>query len=92
MALGFGLGWVGLGPLGSFGGMARLDSTKKFEMIVMININFAIYTSTHYFSPSYAKGHRSYAYLQEKGQLGMDRIDSQLPPGINRPSHTQALR
>ena len=33
----------------ALGGIARLGSTKKLEMIVMVIVNVAIYTSTHRF-------------------------------------------
>lgn len=76
LGLGLGLGLRGIPGMGgmalgwdhrvALGGMARLDSTKKLEMIVMIISNFAIYTSTHYFSPSYAKGHRSCTHIYRR--------------------------
>lgn len=100
VGIGVGLGWDHRVALG---GMALLDSTKKLEMIVMIIINFAIYTSTHYFSPSYAKGHRSCTHIYSRkdswewieSTLGYPEppdLQPQLSPGINRPNHTQALR
>ena len=63
MALG--LGWVGLGwdHRVALGGITRLSSTKKLEMIVILLINITVYTSTHRFSPSYAKGCRSCTHI-----------------------------
>jgi len=96
-------GWVGLGPSGWFGGYgasgfnekARDDRNDNYQLryIHVYPLFFAVLRKR----PSFL-----YAYLQEKGQLGMDRIDSQLSrttrlattatPGINKPNHTQALR
>ena len=79
MAFGLGLGWVGLGPSGGFGGYgasgfnekARDGRNDKYQLRY-IHI-YALFFAVLCRRPSF-----SYAYLQEKGQLRMDRIDSRL--------------
>lgn len=84
---------IGLGPSGGFGGIARLRSTKKLEMIVMIIINIAIYTSTHRFCTHIYRRKDSWEWIESTlGYPEPPDLQPQLLPGIDRPNHTQALR
>ena len=90
VGVGVGLGWDHRIALRA---IARLRSTKKLEMIVMIIINFAIYTSTHRFCTHIYRRKDSWEWIESTlGYPEPPDLQPQLLPGIDRPNHTQALR